>query len=368
MISVTGKIPELFAVAACTRIASTNEEKSRYSSGNPGIILIQNFRAYYLVQGKQTHVLRASSSPFRQTFSDQADSMRFNELLSIFRATYSNWNDHNAPRLGAALAFYTILSLSPLIILTITVAALLFSRSAAQTHIVADVQSMIGGEGAKAVQTMLANTHRPAAGIISNALGLVSLLFGASGVFSELRSALNTIWEVQPNESSGLIGLLRDRIFSFGMVLSIGFLLMVSLVLSTVLAAIGKYFGGLLPVPAPVLIVVNFLVSFLGIAALFALIFRFVPALKLPFRYVWPGALATALFFTLGKTLIGLYLGKASVGSPYGAAGSVIVVIVWAYYSAQIFYFGAEFTHAYAVRHQPLSQTNARAKSQIAAA
>ena len=295
--------------------------------------------------------------------------MRFHELLCTLKTTFSNWNDHNAPRLGAALAFYTILSLSPLIILTITLAALLFSRSTAQTHIVADVQSIIGTDGAQAVQTMLANTHRPAAGIISNTLGLVSLLFGASGVFSELRAALNMIWEVQPGESnSGIMGFLRERVFSFGMVLSIGFLLMVSLILSAVLAAIGKFFGGLLPLPASVLSVVNFLVSFLGIVALFALIFRFVPAIKLPFRYVWPGAVATALFFTLGKTLIGLYLGKASVGSPYGAAGSVIVVIVWVYYSAQLFYFGAEFTHAYATRRHPPTKTSARTKSHIAAA
>jgi membrane protein len=135
-----------------------------------------------------------------------------------------------------------------------------------------------------------------------------------------------------------------------------------------VLAAIGKYFGGLLPLPASVLIVFNFLVSFFGIAALFALIFRFVPAIKLPFRYVWPGAIATALFFSLGKTLIALYLGKSSVGSPYGAAGSVIVVIVWVYYSAQIFYFGAEFTHAYAGRHHPAAGIGPGTKSRIAAA
>jgi membrane protein len=299
---------------------------------------------------------------------NQANPMRFHELLPILKTTFSNWNTHNAPRLGAALAFYTILSLSPLIILAITLAGLLFTRSAAQAHIVTEVQTMIGADGAKAIQTMLANTHRPAAGFVSNALGLLSLLFGASGVFSELRSALNTIWEVQPDESSGLIGLLRERIFSFGMVLSIGFLLMVSLILSTVLAAIGKFFGGLLPLPASVLIVFNFLVSFFGIAALFALIFRFVPAIKLPFRYVWPGAIATALFFSLGKTLIALYLGKSSVGSPYGAAGSVIVVIVWVYYSAQIFYFGAEFTHAYAGRHHPAARTGPGSKSRIAAA
>jgi membrane protein len=211
--------------------------------------------------------------------------MRLHEFLPTLKTTYTNWNNHNAPRLGAALAFYTILSLSPLIILAITLAGLLFSRSAAQAHIVAEVQTMIGADGSKAVQTMLANTQRPTAGILSNALGLLSLLFGASGVFSELRAALNTIWDVEPNETSGIRGFLRERVFSFGMVLSIGFLLMVSLILSTALAAVGKFFGGLLPLPAYVLSVFNFALSFFGIAGLFALIFRFVPARKLPFRY-----------------------------------------------------------------------------------
>lgn len=294
--------------------------------------------------------------------------MRLNRLFPILKTTFSNWNAHNAPRLGAALAFYTILSLSPLIILTIGLAGLAFSRSTAQAHIVTDVQGMIGVEGAKAVQTMLANSQRPAAGILGSILGLLSLFFGASGVFGELRSALNMIWDVQPDESAGILGLLRERIFSFGMVLSIGFLLMVSLVFSTVLAAMGKFFGSLLPLPASVLMIFNFLVSFVGIAALFALIFRFVPAAKVEFRKVWPGALATALLFTLGKTLIGLYLGKSSVGSPYGAAGSVIIVIVWVYYSAQIFFFGAEFTHAYASTHSPAREGDARTTSHSAAA
>jgi membrane protein len=195
---------------------------------------------------------------------------------------------------------------------------------------------------------MLASTQKPAAGLLGTIVGLLSLLFGASGVFTELRSALNLIWEVKPDQTSGIVALLRERFFSFGMVLSIGFLLLVSLVVSTVLAAVGKFFGALLPIPSPVLAVVNFLVSYIGVAVLFALIFRFVPEARVRWQNVWLGALVTAMFFTIGKTLIGLYLGKSSVGSAYGAAGSVIVVIVWVYYSAQIFFFGAEFTHAYA--------------------
>jgi membrane protein len=195
------------------------------------------------------------------------------------------------------------------------------------------------------------NTQRPAAGILGATIGIVSLLFGASGVFGELREALNKIWEVRPREHSSLRLLVQERAFSFGMVLSIGFLLMVSLVVSTALAALTKYFAGILPVPVPVIATVNFLVSFGGIAALFALIFRFVPAYRTPWKDLWPGSVMTALFFTIGKSLIGIYLGRASVGSAYGAAGSVIVLIVWIYYSAQIFFFGAEFTRCYS-RHR----------------
>jgi membrane protein len=278
--------------------------------------------------------------------------------FSILKTTFSSWNTHEAPRLGAALAFYTILSLSPLVIIVVALAGLIFSRSTAQAHILSQVQGMIGPEGAKAVTAMLANAQRPTTGVLGTLVGILSLLFGASGVFTELRSALNLIWGVKPEQTSGVLGLVRERFFSFGMVLSIGFLLLVSLVVSTVLAAIGKFFGGLLPIPSAVLAVFNFLISYIGVTVLFGLIFRFVPEAKVRWRNVWPGALVTAMFFTIGKTLIGLYLGKASVGSPYGAAGSVIVVIVWVYYSAQIFFFGAEFTHAYA-EHQMSAISNA---------
>jgi membrane protein len=273
--------------------------------------------------------------------------MSAKDFLSIFKMTFAAWNKHEAPRLGAALAFYTILSLSPLVIIVVALAGLIFSRSTAQAHVLSQVQGMIGLEGGKAMQSMLANAQKPAAGILGTIVGLLSLLFGASGVFTELRSALNLIWEVNPEETSGVVALLRERFFSFGMVLSIGFLLLVSLVISAVLAAVGKFFGGLLPISSSVLAVLNFLLSYIGVAVLFGLIFRFVPEARVRWRSVWPGALATALFFIIGKTLIGLYLGKSSLGSAYGAAGSVIVVIVWVYYSAQIFFFGAEFTHAY---------------------
>jgi membrane protein len=234
--------------------------------------------------------------------------MSAKDLLSIFKTTFAAWNRHEAPRLGAALAFYTILSLSPLVIIVVALAGLIFSRSTAQAHILSQVQGMIGLEGGKAMQAMLANAQKPAAGILGTIVGLLSLFFGASGVFTELRAALNLIWEVDAEKTSGVVALLRERFFSFGMVLSIGFLLLVSLVISAVLAAAGKFFGGLLPIPSSVLAVLNFLLSYIGVAVLFGLIFRFVPEAKVRWRNVWPGALATALFFTIGKTLIGLYL------------------------------------------------------------
>jgi membrane protein len=282
--------------------------------------------------------------------------MSAKKLLSIFKATFLGWNRHEAPRLGAALAFYTILSLSPLLILVVALAGFIFNQSTAQAHILSEVRGMIGSEGGKAIESMLANAQKPATGILGGIVGLLSLLFGASGVFTELRSALNLVWDVKPEQTSGVVALLRERFFSFGMVLSIGFLLLVSLVVSTALAAAGKFFGGLLPIPSPVLAILNFLLSFIGVAVLFGLIFRFVPEARVRWQSIWPGAVMTAIFFTIGKTLIGLYLGKSSVGSPYGAAGSVIVVIVWVYYSAQIFFFGAEFTHAYAEQELPATQ------------
>ncbi len=174
-------------------------------------------------------------------------------------------------------------------------------------------------------------------------------MFGASGVFGELRSALNTIWDAKPAASSGIWGMLRERLFSFGMVFSVGFVLLVSLVASAGLAAATKFFGSLLPIPPIVLAVVNFVVSFLGIAVLFGLILKYVPETKVHWSEVRIGSVATALLFTIGKSLLGLYLGKATPGSAYGAAGSLVVMVIWIYYSAQIFFFGAEFTHVYAL-------------------
>ena len=270
-------------------------------------------------------------------------------FIPLLKRSFSDWNDDNAPRLGAALAFYTILSISPLMILVVAIISLVFDRSSAQAHLLDQVGALMGPEGRSAVETMLASGQKASAGIFATLVGLATLVFGASGVFGELRSALNAIWEAKPQNTSGIWGILRERFFSFGMVVSVGFVLLVSLLASAALGAVTKFFSGLLPIPGFVLYVFNFLVSFAGIAILFAFILKYVPETKVEWSDVRIGAVATALLFTIGKTLLGLYLGKASPGSAYGAAGSLVVMVIWVYYSAQIFFFGAEFTHVHAV-------------------
>lgn len=275
--------------------------------------------------------------------------MQLQALPTLLKRSFSDWSDDNAPRLGAALAFYTILSISPLVILALAIVSLVFDRSSAQGHLLSQVQSTVGPEGRDAVQAMLASGQKASQGILATAIGFITLVFGASGVFGELRGALNTIWDAEPKESSGVWGMLRERFFSIGMVFSVGFVLLVSLVVSAGLAAMTKFFSGLLPIPPIVLSGVNFLVSLAGITLVFAMILKYVPETKVEWRDVRNGAFATALLFVIGKSVLGLYLGKASPGSAYGAAGSLVVMVVWIYYSAQIFFFGAEFTHVYAL-------------------
>ena len=290
--------------------------------------------------------------------------MTLKTFLAITKRSFSDWNDDNAPRLGAALAFYTILSISPLVILVVAIVSLIFDRSAAQAHLLTEVQAMMGQDGRNAVQSMLASGQKTSSGVFATLIGLVTLIFGASGVFGELRSALNTIWEAKPKASSGLWGMLRERFFSIGMVFSVGFVLLVSLLASAGLAAMTKFFSGILPIPPFVLAIINFVVSFLGISLLFGLILKYVPETEVKWSDVIVGALATALLFTIGKSLLGLYLGKASPGSAYGAAGSLVVLVIWIYYSAQIFFFGAEFTHVHALSKQgALADTKSPAKA-----
>lgn len=267
---------------------------------------------------------------------------------ALLRETFDKWNDHQAIRLSAAVAFYTLLSIAPLLIFATAVVALFLNQEAAQASLISEANALLGFRGGELVRNLLLNVHQKSSGVFPSVIALITVLFGASGVFSELRDALNTIWDAKPKGPTGWKGIVIGRLFSFGMVLSVGFLLLVSLILSTALSFAGKYLGSFVPVPTALLQVANFVFSFATVTLLFGLIFKFVPAVKITWREVGVGAVGTALLFTLGKFLLGLYLGKASMGSAYGAAGSVVALIVWVYYSAQIFFFGAEFTRVYA--------------------
>ena len=229
--------------------------------------------------------------------------------------------------------------------LALAILALVFGNSDAQHNLVAQTRDMIGQQGAEAVRAMIEHAQKPSSGLLASVIGAVTLLFGASGVAGELQAALNRMWDAQAEGTGGIRGAIKERLFSFGMVLGVGFLLLVSLLVSAALEALGKFSSDWLPMPPVALDAINFVVALAGITILFALIFRYVPAIRVAWKTVWTGAIATAVLFTTGKFCIGLYLGRAAVGSPYGAAGSIIVIIVWVYYSAMIFLFGAEFTH-----------------------
>jgi membrane protein len=273
------------------------------------------------------------------------------EIFSIVKEAFTDWNEDNAPRLGAALSYYTIFSIAPLLLISIAVAALFFGQEAAQGRIVGQIEGLIGRDAAKAVQEMIENARKPGEGIMATVFGVSMLLFGAGGAFNELRAALDVIWEIPPRKGGGILGMIRERIASFGMVLVVGFLLLVSLVISagiSLLEVKGTFAGS-----GVILQVLNTLVSLGVITVLFALIFKFLPDAHpaVGWKDIWVGALLTAALFTLGKFGIGLYLGRSSVASAYGAAGSLVLLLVWVYYSAQILFFGAEITQVYARRH-----------------
>jgi membrane protein len=275
---------------------------------------------------------------------------RIISIWELLKQTALAWNRHEATRLGAALAFYTVLSLAPLVILTIAIASIFIDVHVAQQDVMQQFQELLGPSGAEAVRNLITHGKDIRAGSIASILGIGTLLFGASQVFSELQSALNKIWEADEAKTSGVIAIVRQRFLSFGLVLAIGLLLMISLILSAGLSALGTLMHGALPLPEWSLHAFDFMISVAATSALFALIFKYIPQADTDWRHSWIGGLVTAGLFSLGKTIIGIYLGKAGIGSAYGAAGSLVVVVAWVYYSAQIFFFGAEFTHTLAQR------------------
>ncbi|MDO8304570.1 YihY/virulence factor BrkB family protein [Herminiimonas sp.] len=285
------------------------------------------------------------------------------QAWSLTRDAVAAWIEDFAPSMGAALAYYTIFSLAPMLIIVIAIAGFFFGQDAAQGAIVVQLRDLMGDTGASAVEGLLKSASEPGQGIIAATLGILTLMIGATAVFGELQSALNRIWKVPAEkERSGIWTLLRTRMLSFGMVMGLGFMLLISLVLSAVLAALGKWWGDILGSWSIVLQLLNLAVSFTVITGLFAMIYKFMPRARIPWRDVWVGSVVTALLFTIGKTLIGLYLGKTNMASGFGAAGSLVILLVWIYYSAQIFLLGAEFTWVFAQQHgsqSAASQVNA---------
>ena len=275
--------------------------------------------------------------------------MRLKQIWGLIKKSVVAWMDDYAPSMGAALAYYTLFSIAPLLIIAIAVAGLVFGQDAARGEIVAQIQGVIGREGAVAVQGLLQSASEPARSIFLTLVSVITLLIGATTVFAELQSDLDRIWRVPaPAKLSGLWIVLRSRLLSFGLVLGLGFLLLVSLVVSAGIAAIGRWWDEAFQGWETLLQALNFGVSFVISALLFALIYKFMPRARIAWRDVWFGAAVTALLFEIGKILIGLYLGKTSVASGFGAAGSLVILLVWVYFAAQIFLLGAEFTWMYA--------------------
>jgi membrane protein len=269
---------------------------------------------------------------------------------SILKSTVVEWYDDDASRLAASLAFYTTLSLAPLLLVAISIAGIVFGQDAARGHVSTEVGGLVGATGAEAIETILANAQDTSQGVFAAVVGAVVLLFGASGVFAELQAAMDKIWEVKPRDGRGVWGVVRDRFTSFTMVVGVGFLLLVSLVVSAVMTAMTSRLNVALGAVALGAQILHIVVSLAMTTVIFALIFKVVPDAKIRWRDVWVGALATSVFFTVGKLLIGLYLGHSTVASTYGAAGSVVVILVWVYYSAQLLFFGAELTQVLTTR------------------
>jgi membrane protein len=274
--------------------------------------------------------------------------MTFAEIKMLVTETIKEWSEDKAGRLAAALAYYTIFSLPPLLIIVLAITGRFFEN--AEARLTAQINNLVGPTGGEAITAILENASRPADSVIAGIIGVIILLLGASGVFGQLQEAMNTIWEVPPEPKGGILEVVKDRFFSFTMVFGVGFLLLVSFVISAVLSSLSEVVTNIMPGLLFLAQLLNIIVSIGVITLLFALIYKVVPDVEVAWRDVWIGALATAVLFTAGKWAIGLYLSKSAPASTYGAAGSLIVVLLWIYYSAQILFLGAEFTQVYANR------------------
>jgi membrane protein len=272
-------------------------------------------------------------------------------FFNLFKQTWTEFSEDKAQRLGAALAYYTIFSLGPILLIAVSIAGLVFGKEAAQGRIGAELQGVFGANVADQLNTMIASAHKKGSGTIAMIIGIITLIFGAAGVFGQLKDALNTIWNVEEKKSGGIMTTVRQRFLSMAMVLGVGFLLLVSLVIDAAISAMGHWISARFPGGEVLFQTLQLIVSFGVITVLFAMIFRYLPDTHVEWRDVWLGAGFTGFLFVLGKFGLGLWLGKGSIGSAYGAAGSLVILLVWIYWSAQILFFGAEFTQVYANAH-----------------
>jgi membrane protein len=271
-------------------------------------------------------------------------------LWWVLKRAFAGWWDDNVPRLGASLAYYTLFAMAPILVIAIGVAGLVFGPDAVRGEVVGQIRGLVGQQGAVAVQGMLEHVAQPSSNILATVIGGITAFLGATGAFIELQTALNAIWRVQPRPGVNVVAFLRQRLISFGLVIGVGFLLLVSLVVSAALAGLSNYLGKRYPALTALWEASNIVVSLGVVTLLFAMVYKILPDVRLRWRDVWVGALVTAGFFSVGKQLIGLYLGTSSLASSYGAAGSVMVLLVWVYYSSQVVLLGAEFTRFYVER------------------
>ena len=287
------------------------------------------------------------------------------KVWELIKRTYTKWNEDHAPGLGAALSYYTLLSLAPLLMIVIAIAGLVFGEEAAQGQIMGQIQGLVGEESAKAIQSMIEAARKPTAGVLATVIATIMLLVGATGVFAQLQESLNIIWKVKAKPEEGIWRLLKERFISLLAVLGTGFLLLISLVISAGISALGASLEYILPGPEFLLQMFNFFVSFTVVTVLFAMIYKLLPDTPIRWGDVWIGASITSLLFTIGKFFIGLYLGKSNVGVAYGTAGSLVVILIWVYYASQIFLFGAEFTAVYAGSHDTKKAPTSHAQASV---
>lgn len=279
--------------------------------------------------------------------------MKLKMIVNLVKETFKEWQEDKASRLAAALAYYTVFSLTPLLLILIAVAGWIFGEDAAQGEIVTQLEGLLGTEGARTIEIAIQNTNQAGgnSSAIASYISVAVLIFGATGMFVQLQDALNTIWNVKPKPGGGVIQFITKRLLSFAMILGVAFLLLLSLLISAIVSTITHYFSDLIMGFDILLQILDLLLSFGLVTLLFALIYKFLPDVKIAWSDVWIGSAITALLFSIGKWLIGWYLGNSSFGSTYGAAGSLVILVAWANYSAQVIFLGAEFTQVYARKY-----------------